>query len=66
MRFSSCVPVLAIAGGLVSAAQHSGRSLQHVGKKDLPHKSFKRELPPQIQQRSESSQYLTNKTASRF
>ncbi|KAG0645168.1 putative serine carboxypeptidase [Hyphodiscus hymeniophilus] len=61
MRFSSCVSALAIGVSLVSAAHHSGRSWQHVGKKDIPHKSRRREVP-QIQQRSDSAQYLTNTT----
>lgn len=65
MRFSSSISALAMGAGFVSAAHHSGRSLKHVGMKDLPHKSYKRDLPPQVQQRSDSSQYLTNATASK-
>jgi carboxypeptidase D len=65
MRFSSYLPALAIGAGAVSAAQHSGRSLQHVGKKDLPVESQKRAPLPQIQQRSNSFQYLNNVTESK-
>jgi hypothetical protein len=66
MRFSSCITALAIGAGIASSAHHSARSLQHVGKRDLPYKSYKRETPRQIQQRSDSFQYLTNTTASKF
>ncbi|PQE04801.1 carboxypeptidase cpdS protein [Rutstroemia sp. NJR-2017a BBW] len=66
MRFSTCVSALAIAGSIVEAAQSSGRSLQHVGKKDKRAPKPVEALPKTRQSRSKravNSQYLTNSTA---
>ncbi|TVY80493.1 putative serine carboxypeptidase [Lachnellula suecica] len=64
MRFSSLVSALAITAGVASAAQHSGRSLQHVGKKDKPlPKQIRQEPQGQKQTRRDTSQYLTNSTS---
>jgi len=58
--------LLALASGIVSAA-HSGRSLQHVGKKDKhPVKHARAEYhPQQLRFRDNASQYLTNVCASK-
>lgn len=63
MRFSDVVSALAVTAGVVSAAGHSGRSLKHVGKADKPRKIQQRD--PQLHQRRDTSQYLTNSTASK-
>ncbi|TVY33747.1 putative serine carboxypeptidase [Lachnellula subtilissima] len=64
MRFSTCLSALAIAAGLVSAAHHSGRSLQHVGKADKPRNHAKRAQPQgQQQTRRDTSRYLTNSSS---
>lgn len=63
MHFSSIIAGLAGAASLVSAAQHSGRSLKHVGKTDKHPKLARREQPTQ-QRREQTFPYLTNITAS--
>ncbi|KAF8852153.1 alpha/beta-hydrolase [Acephala macrosclerotiorum] len=63
MRFSIAVSALAVSANLASAAQHSRRSLQHVGKKDKFPKLGRREVPQLHQRRDDSSAFLTNATA---
>lgn len=63
MRFSTCLSILALAAGIASA----GRSLQHVGKKDLRAPKVHRRTPqPDRNKRAESSlnpQYLSKKSS---
>ena len=52
MRFSTCLSILSLAAGIASA----GRSLQHVGKKDLrAPRVYKRTPQPDKNKRAESS-----------
>jgi hypothetical protein len=67
MRFSACLSVLAIAAELASA----GRSLQHVGRKDIrtPKLPKREPLVSQPIKRAASSvnpQYLNDKGKSKF
>lgn len=62
MHFSAFVSALAVTAGLASAAQHSGRSLKHVGKADKQPRLGRRELQVQ-QRRDDSFAYLNNATS---
>ena len=67
MRFSSCISILTLAAEIASA----GRSLQHVGKKDLRKPMLpKREpfVPPTVKRAASStnSTYLNDKSKSKF
>jgi hypothetical protein len=65
MRFSSCISILALAAEFASA----GRSLQHVGKKDIRKPMLpKREpfLPPTVKRSNKKPTYLNDKSKSEF
>jgi len=66
MRFVTLFSTLLIGAGVASAAQHSGRSLRHVGKEDKHHRLGRRQpvVPPQ--RLSSSSQYLTDASESQY
>jgi carboxypeptidase D len=67
MRFFAVVSALAVLVNVTSAAHHSVRSLKHVGMADKHHpKHGRREPQQQKPPRSDSSQYLTNSTASKY
>ncbi|KUJ11815.1 alpha/beta-hydrolase [Mollisia scopiformis] len=61
MYISALISALTVATTLVSAAQHSGRSLKHVGKADK-HPSLGRREQHVQQRRADSFGYLTNTT----
>jgi carboxypeptidase D len=66
MRFSTLVSTLIVASDAAFAAQHSGRSLKHVGKEDKISPLARREPHPKEQQKRAYSEYLTNSTTSEY
>jgi len=67
MHFSTVISALAIGAEFAAAAQHSHRSLQHVGKQDFPNKPKRQERHPRgaAAAAPSASKYLNNATSRR-